>query len=38
MKSKEIKTIRFTNDKIEKNMEWVVLSLEDIIKEKEIWL
>ena len=36
----EIKIIRFTNDEIEKNMEWVVLYLEDIIKdrEKELWL
>ena len=40
MKSKWIKTIRFTNDEIEKNIEWVALYLEDIIKEreKEIWL
>ena len=40
MKNKGIKTIRFTNDEIEKNMEWVILYLEDIIKEreKEIWL
>ena len=36
----KIKIIRFTNGEIEKNMEWVVLYLEDIIKEreKEIWL
>ena len=36
----EIKIVRFTNDEIEKNIEWVVLYLEDIIKdrEKEIWL
>jgi len=36
----KIKIIRFTNEDIEKNLEWVVLSLEDIIRdrEKEIWL
>ena len=36
----KIKIIRFTNDEIEQNMEWVILYLEDIIKdrEKEIWL
>ena len=35
-----IKTIRFTNDEVEKNLEWVILYLEDIIKdrEKELWL
>lgn len=36
----EIKIVRFTNDEIENNTEWVTLYLEDIIKdrEKEIWL
>jgi very-short-patch-repair endonuclease len=40
MKSKWIKTIRFTNDEIEKNLEWVIQYLEDIImdREKELWL
>ena len=40
MKNKGIKIIRFTNEEIEKNMEWVILYLENIIKEreKEIWL
>ena len=35
-----IKIVRFLNEDIEKNMEWVVLYLEDIIKdrEKELWL
>lgn len=35
-----IKIIRFTNDDIEKNLEWVIQYLEDIIKEreKELWL
>lgn len=35
-----IKIIRFTNDEIENNMEWVILYLEEIIKyrEKELWL
>jgi len=35
-----IKIIRFTNDEVEKNLEWVILYLEDIIKdrEKELWL
>ena len=35
-----IKIIRFTNDEIEKNLEWVIQYLEDIIKdrEKELWL
>ena len=35
-----IKIVRFMNEDIEKNMEWVVLYLEDIIKdrEKELWL
>lgn len=35
-----IKTVRFTNEEIENNMEWVVLYLEDIIRdrEKDLWL
>lgn len=35
-----IKTVRFTNDDVEKNMEWVILYLEDVIKDrqKELWL
>ena len=35
-----IKIIRFTNEEVEKNMEWVAQYLEDIIKdrEKELWL
>jgi len=40
MESKWIKTVRVTNDEVEKNMEWVIQYLEDIIKyrEKELWL
>ena len=40
MREKWIRTVRFTNDEVEKNLEWVVLYLEDIIKdrEKELWL
>lgn len=40
MKSKGIKTIRFTNDDVEKNLDWVVQYLEDIIinRRKELWL
>lgn len=35
-----IKTVRFTNDDVKKNLEWVVQYLEDIIKEREeeLWL
>ena len=35
-----IKVIRFTNDEVEKNLDWVAQYLEDIIKdrEKELWL
>lgn len=35
-----IRTIRFTNYEVEKNLEWVAQYLEDIIKdrEKELWL
>ena len=35
-----IKIVRFLNEDIEKNMEWVILYLEDIIRdrEKELWL
>ena len=35
-----IKVIRFTNDEVEKNLEWVAQYLKDIIKdrEKELWL
>lgn len=35
-----IKIIRFTNDEVEKNLEWVILYLEEIIRdrEKELWL
>ena len=35
-----IKTVRFINDDVEKNLEWVVQYLEDIIKEREeeLWL
>ena len=38
MESKWIKTVRFTNDEIEKNIDWVVQYLNEIIKEREIWL
>ena len=35
-----IKIVRFTNDEIEKNLDWVAQYLEDIIRdrEKELWL
>ena len=35
-----IKIIRFTNDEIENNLEWVAQYLEEVIKdrEKELWL
>ena len=35
-----IKIVRFTNEEIEKNLEWVAQYLEDIIKERkeELWL
>ena len=35
-----IKIIRFTNDDVEKNLDWVVQYLEDIIinRRKEFWL
>ena len=35
-----IKVIRFTNDEVEKNLEWVAKYWKDIIKdrEKELWL
>lgn len=35
-----IKVVRFTNDEVEKNLNWVAQYLEDIIKdrEKELWL
>ena len=35
-----IKTVRFTNDDVEKNLDWVILYIEDIIKEREeeLWL
>jgi len=35
-----IKVIRFTNNEVEKNLDWVAQYLEDIIKdrEKELWL
>ena len=35
-----IKVIRFTNDEVENNLEWVAQYLKDIIKdrEKELWL
>ena len=35
MKSKWIRTIRFTNDEVEKNLEWVAQYLEDIIRDRE---
>ena len=36
----KIKVVRFTNDDIEKNLQWVILYLGDVIKdrEKELWL
>ena len=35
-----IKIVRFTNDEVEKNLDWVAQYLEDIIKDrgKELWL
>jgi very-short-patch-repair endonuclease len=35
-----IKVIRFTNEEVEKNLDWVAQCMEDIIKdrEKELWL
>ena len=40
MKSKWIRTVRFTNNDVEKNMEWVIQYLEDIIRDRkeELWL
>jgi very-short-patch-repair endonuclease len=32
-----IEVIRFTNDEIEKNLDWVVAYLEEIIKKMKIW-
>ena len=34
-----IKTIRFTNDEVEKNLEWVAIILKEIINErtKRLW-
>jgi len=36
----KIKIIRFTNEDIEKNLEWVISQLEDIVKnrEKVLWI
>ena len=36
----KIKVVRFTNDDIEKNLQWVIVYLGDVIKdrEKELWL
>jgi very-short-patch-repair endonuclease len=35
-----IAVIRFTNEEIDKNLEWVIYNLEDIIKdrEKDLWI
>ena len=35
-----IKIVRFTNDEVENNLEWVIQYLEDIIinRRKELWL
>ena len=30
-----IKVVRFTNDEIDKNLEWVVYFLDNIVKERE---
>jgi len=35
---KWIKILRFTNNEIDKNLEWVVYFLEDEIKEREKWI
>ena len=36
----KIKIIRFTNEDIEKNLEWVISQLEDIVKDREkvLWI
>ena len=35
MKSRWIRTIRFTNEEVENNLNWIVQYLEDIIKDRE---